>query len=143
VQVTDAGGSTASAHASVRVAPAPPPGEPGLSINGGAIATNDPNVTLSVVWPRLAATVLIDNDGGFGPGSQSLPLTPTPSWRLTSSGSDRLPKIVYARFRGAGNDLQTSSDDIILDEQAPKVQGATLAAPGAYERRRFAKRSCA
>ena len=42
------------------------------------------------------------------------------------TGSDRLPKIVYLRFLGAGNDLLTFTDDIILDQTAPSVQTASL-----------------
>lgn len=102
--------------------PAPPSGRVGLSINDGAQYTNDPDVRLRVVWPLGASNLLVANDGGFALGVLSA-VAPTIAWRLDSSGSERLPKTVYARF---GDTTQTFQDDIILDETPPKVASATL-----------------
>ena len=44
----------------------------------------------------------------------------------SSPGSDRLTKIVYLRFQGAGMDLVNFTDDIILDQTAPVVKAAQL-----------------
>ncbi|HST42079.1 MAG TPA: putative Ig domain-containing protein, partial [Conexibacter sp.] len=130
VRVTDAGGLTAVATAAVHVTPAPPAGELGISINDGAVATSNPDVTLSLVWPRLAETALISNDGGFGAAGSttSLGLIAHVPWRLASSGPERLPKIVYLRFRGGESGRETYTDDIILDQRPPQVVAASVAA---------------
>jgi hypothetical protein len=137
VRVTDAGGSTSDAFADVHVAPAPPAGEPGVSINGGAIATNDPNVTLSIVWPALADTALISNDGGFGAvgATTSVPLVASVPWKVAVAGSERLPRIVYVRMRGGTAGRETYTDDIILDQRRPQVVGARLVAAAPRARR--------
>lgn len=110
--------------------PGPPlgPGSPtdrhvGVSINAGARYTNDPQVRVSVVWPAGASNLLISNDGGFGK-SRTFSNGRTVSWRLDSSGPERLPKTIYARFNGS---TQTFQDDIILDQTSPRVTSATLA----------------
>lgn len=101
-------------------------GHVGVSINGGARYTNDPQVRISVVWPAGASNLLISNDGGFG-RSRTFRVGRTVSWRLDSSGPERLPKTIYARFDGS---TQTFQDDIILDETAPRVVTATVAPQG-------------
>jgi hypothetical protein len=103
--------------------PAPPPGAVGISINDGAQYTNDPDVDLRVVWQLGDNTVLLSNDGGFA-GAEPLPVSAHTPWRLDSSGPERLPKTVYARF-GAGT--QTFTDDIILDETEPTLSSVTFA----------------
>ena len=106
----------------------PPPGRVGVSINNGDYATNNPNVTLDVVWPAGATEALVSNDGGFGAAgsTKTLALAPQVPWVLKQTGSDRLPKTVYVRFLGAGIDLNNFTDDIILDEIAPTLQSASL-----------------
>ena len=101
-----------------------------MSINDGAFATNDPHVTLSLVWPRLMESALVSNDGGFGDaGSTHLfQVEPQVDWVLPSSGADRLPKTVYVRFRVNGETVPGSyTDDIVLDEGAPAVTYALAA----------------
>lgn len=129
-RVTDAGGLTSEASAVVHVTPAPPAGELGVSINDGAIATNDPHVTLSLIWPRLGETALLSNDGGFGTagGTRSIGLAARVPWTLASSGPERLPKIVYVRFRGGESGRETYTDDIILDQRPPNVAATSLLA---------------
>lgn len=131
VRATDTGGLTATASAEVAVRLAPPPGEVGVSIDGGAVATNRRQVELSVVWPRLATDALISNDGGFGAaGSTGLfPVAQTIRWTLPSSGPERLPKIVYLRFRGGSAGPETYTDDIVLDERAPQLESVAAVAP--------------
>ena len=120
----DLGASVARAPLSVR--PLPPPGPLGVSINRGAQFTNDPDVTLTAVWPALTSTMLVANDGGFGVAGR-FPLAPERAWTLDSSGPERLPKTVYVRFDDSS---QTFTDDIILDETAPTVTSATASTPG-------------
>lgn len=102
----------------------PPSGPVGVSINAGAKYTNDRDVALSVVWPRGSKSLLIANDGGFNNGLTRA-LAPQIAWRLDSSGPDRLPKTVYVRF---GHSTQNFTDDIVLDETAPTITAATMAA---------------
>ena len=130
----DIGSNVARAPLSIR--PAPPPGRVGVSVNNGDLFTNEPDVTVSIVWPPLSRTALLSNDGGFGsPGS--FPLAAELPWRLDSTGPERLPKQVYVRFDDA---TATFSDDILLDETAPVVGGASVsgssAARAAAARRR-------
>ena len=108
------------------VRPNPPAGEVGVSINDGAIYTNDPKVQLSLVWPSLSLDVLLSNDGGFRK-SVKTPLLATLPWTLDSSGSERLPKTVYLRFLFGTFASPNYTDDIILDERPPVVSQASVA----------------
>lgn len=128
MRVVDTAGLSATASTTVDVRPAPPTGEVGISINNGDIATNDPKVGLSLVWPEYASHTLVSNDGGFGSqgGTALLPLASDVAWKLQSSGPERLPKTVYLRFRGAGSDTLNFTDDIILDESVPELTKATM-----------------
>jgi hypothetical protein len=127
VQVTDGLGMTVIATVAVDVRPAPPPGAVGVSINNGDYATNTTAVQVYVVWPALASSALVSNDGGFNVagGTSTVPLAPTIPWTLRSEGSERLPKIVYVRFPGSPDATQTFTDDIVLDTTTPVVQSAT------------------
>ena len=131
VTAADDGLGAASDPVSVTpVAPTPvgpPPVNPdvGISINNGAQYTNNPNVRLKLVWPLSSTLARIANDGGFG-DAQNRALASSVNWRLSSSGPERLPKTVYVRFQGSGSDSQTFTDDIILDQTAPKVTRATM-----------------
>jgi hypothetical protein len=72
--------------------------------------------------------VLLDNDGGFAHAFE-FPGTTTSQypWILAESGSERLPKTVYVRFKGTGVDAShTFSDDIILDQTAPAISDARV-----------------
>jgi hypothetical protein len=116
-------------------APGPPPpghsgganADQGMTVNGGALYTNDPDVTLSVIAPGWANTLRVANDGGFR-GAKTFPVKKTIRWRLAESGPERLPKTVYLRF---GNDAQNFTDDIILDQTNPTVSSAVLGGAGA------------
>lgn len=107
------------------VGPTPIEPDVGISINNGAQYTNNRNVRLKLVWPLSSTLARIANDGGFG-DAQNRALASSVNWRLSSSGPERLPKTVYVRFLGSGNDSQTFTDDIILDQTAPKVTRATM-----------------
>lgn len=122
-------------------------GREGVTINAGALYTNDPRVTLTVVPPGAATELRITNDGGFndptdasvcttaGPGTCIAPVAPDGryAWSLPrdSDLSERIPKTVYVRFVGPGGASPlTFSDDVILDTTAPQVTAASLSGGG-------------
>jgi len=97
-------------------------GNQGMTVNDGALYTNDPDVTLSIVAPRGIGSLRVSNDGGFR-AAKTFPVRSTIQWHLAESGPERLPKTVYLRF---GTDAQTFTDDIILDQTRPTVSTATV-----------------
>ncbi|MEA2493475.1 MAG: hypothetical protein QOJ29_1386 [Thermoleophilaceae bacterium] len=127
VRVTDDGGLSSTASASLVVTSLPPAGKPlGVSINDGAQYTNDPNVTVFAVWPTFASNALVSNDGGFK-NAVGFPVAETIMWKLDSSGPERLPKTIYVRFVGGSQTSETYQDDIILDQTPPKLTEAQIA----------------
>jgi hypothetical protein len=122
---TNAGG-TSSPAASAATGAVPESGPVGLEIDNGDYATDDPNITIEPVWPAGTQSILISNNGGFRSGTASLSPTASVPWKLEQTGTDRLPKTVYVRFLGVGQDDINFTDDIILDETAPTIQSATL-----------------
>ena len=126
VRVTDNDGSTGDAGGTLVVTATPSRGKQlGVSINDGALYTNDPNVTVYAVWPGFASDMLISNDGLFKK-AVDFPVAGQTPWTLDSSGPERLPKIVYVRFLGGLQTSEQYTDDIILDQTPPKVLSATL-----------------
>ena len=115
----------------------PPTGAIGISVNGGDDFTKSAAVKVKLIWPSCGERVVLSNDGGFG-GTKAVKLAAQVSWKLKSSGSERLPKTVYARYLEVGEDesalasgsLSTFTDDIILDTTAPTIKSATLARAG-------------
>ena len=107
-------------------------GQEGATINAGAQFTNDPAVQLSIRAPGGTTQLFLSNDGGFlAPDARALEQSGTYPWRLAETGQERLPKTVYVRFAGAaGTSPLTFSDDIILDQTAPTISGATLVGSG-------------
>ena len=133
LRVTDAVGKTSQATANLQVNPGVAPGSLfGITIDNGAQYTRDPNVVIGIKAAPSVNSVILSNDGGFLVPS-TFPIAKEIKWRLDSSGPERLPKIVYARFRAGTIVLDTTfSDDIILDETPPVVEQASFAgAPGA------------
>jgi hypothetical protein len=51
-------------------------------------------------------------------------------WTLQSGGSAQLPGTVYVRFLGAGVDLLTFTDSIVLDRMTPAIQEAIVIKSG-------------
>lgn len=125
VRVSSNLGTDATASEKVSVRLAPPPGPLGVTINNGAQFTNDPNVTVSPIWPTFALTALISNDGGFR-AAAAFPVAAGIPWKLESSGAERLPKTIYLRFQGGEAGRETYQDDIILDQRKPKVVAASV-----------------
>ena len=90
-----------------------------ITINDGALFTNDPDVTLGLCGPD-AVEVMLSNDGGFG-GATWQPYTRTVEWMLEVYGDYVLPRFVYARYRDSGETIHgTFFDDIIYDPNAPE-----------------------
>ncbi|CAB5027411.1 unannotated protein [freshwater metagenome] len=83
------------------------------------------------MWPLSSTLARIANDGGFA-NAQNRALTRTVTWRLSSSGPERLPKTVYVRFPGSNNASQSFTDDIILDQTAPKITSAAMKRTSSY-----------
>jgi len=95
------------------------PMESGLSINNGDLFTNDVNVNLTIGADPDARSIQVSNDGGFS-GAAWETYTRTKSWQITSYGSYVIPRVVYVRYKDADGNVSTaSSDDIILDVNAP------------------------
>ena len=93
--------------------------EYGLSINEGALFTNQISVTLTLPADPHTAQMIVSNDGGFV-GAQWEPYATHRDWQITQYGSYVIPRTVYAKYKDAGG--VTSSvyqDDIILDVTAP------------------------
>jgi len=91
---------------------------PTISINEGAVFTNDVHVTLSICAPR-AVEMMISNDGGFT-DAQWEPYAETKAWTLTSYGQYVLPRFVYAAFKDRDGTVHgVYFDDIILDPNPP------------------------
>jgi DNA-binding beta-propeller fold protein YncE len=105
-------------------------GHPALTINDGALYTNDPDVTISLTPPdytasfRLAGTTLglesgrarrVDPDGTY-------------HWRLdTASAAPRDVRHAYVRLWTLwGDEPVELSDDIVLDQTAPTVTSARM-----------------
>ncbi|MFL5895676.1 MAG: PKD domain-containing protein [Thermoleophilaceae bacterium] len=135
VRVTDGVGRTDAAHTDLRISQPPTATRQyGVSIDGGAAFTNSPDVRLDLVYPESTTGVLVANDGGF---LDAAGLTPGPqvSWRLASTGPERLPKTVYVRFLAGPFVSETYTDDIVLDETPPTVVSASVSmAPVAQAR---------
>jgi hypothetical protein len=93
--------------------------EYGLSINNGALFTNQITVELRLSAPALTPQMMISNDGGFA-GATWEPYNSVRSWQITQYGSYVLPRTVYVRFKDAsGNVFGPNQDDILLDVNAP------------------------
>lgn len=131
VHAYDNAGHSATDVASYSIAAAAEPENGvGVTIEGGRVYTNNPNVQLTLRPPSNATGATISNDGLANPssialtgGDQAVP------WRLASSGPERLPKTVYVHFTGGGVDASKQhTDDIILDETPPTLAAVQVVA---------------
>lgn len=122
LRVTSDRGGTAVDSREVDVVVPSPPGRAGVSINGGARYTRNPNVTVTVRWPLFSQHLTIANDGGFSPAS-TMPVAEKISWRLDTGGPQRRPRTIYVRFGRLGYEEEvTYTDDIYLDLVKPSVR---------------------
>lgn len=126
-RVTDPVGRTRVVATTLFVtSPPTPQGQLGVTINNGAQYTRSADVTLNLKFPSTTTQLLASNDGGFLAPATFAPKQEI-SWKLDSSGPERLPKTVYVRFLLSGIVSETYTDDIILDETPPVVEQATVA----------------
>jgi hypothetical protein len=102
----------------VSVLLAPPSGF-GVSLNDGALYTNDPQVTVRTWAPEEIAEMRLSNDGGYtNDGWQSY--QESVSWEVDPYGDYVIPRTVYVWFKDAQNEVYGAhSDDIIYDPVAP------------------------
>ena len=109
--------------------PPPPPSEADceyfqLTINNGALYSNDAGVKLNLCGPYVSE-VKLSNDGGFGGGLWQ-PYTTTIPWTLDVYNSHVLPRLVYAQFKDEQGQIHGNFfDDIIYDPNPPT--NATIA----------------
>lgn len=89
-----------------------------ISINDGALFTNEITVTLSIGAEPDTTQMQVSNDGGFA-GAEWEPFATQRSWTITAYGSYVLPRTVYAKFKTQGQISSVYQDDIILDVTPP------------------------
>ena len=105
--------------------------EYGLSINEGALFTNQITVTLTLPANPHTAQMMVSNDGGFA-GAQWEPYATHKEWQITQYGAYVIPRTVYAKYKDtAGVISSVYQDDIILDVTAPSSSITNLSRIGA------------
>ena len=99
--------------------PTPQPSGFGVSINDGALFTNDPAVTVNT-WAPNVTHVRLSNDGGYAnTGWTTYQLTHT--WAISTYGQYVMPRTVYAWFKDAQSTIYGPyQDDIVYDPIAPQ-----------------------
>ena len=128
VKVT-ASGIERTASVGITVFLKPPHGETGVTINSGERRTTSRNVSVSVVWPTWAESMLVSNDGSFQ-NATSLALVPTFDWELEDAGYGTYTSNVYVRFVGSRIDRAIPySDSIVLDVPPPTTTTTTTTTP--------------
>lgn len=102
--------------------------EYGVSINDGALFTNQITVTLSLGAPAYTAQMMVSNDGGFA-GATWEPCATHREWQITQYGAYVIPRTVYVKYKDTeGTISSTYQDDIILDVNPPT--GSVEIVPG-------------
>jgi hypothetical protein len=100
--------------------------EYGVTINSGALFTNQTTVTLTLGAHLGTTQMQVSNDGGFA-GAAWEPYSGQKLWQISQYGVYVLPRVVYVRFKDQ-NGIVTSTyqDDIILDVLPPQGQVSIL-----------------
>jgi hypothetical protein len=90
-----------------------------LTINNGALYTNNTAVQLTISARPHTAEMQISNDGGFL-GVAWEPYSAHKKWNITRYRNQEITRLVYVRFRDADGSVSSLYlDDIILDTHAP------------------------
>ncbi|MGD8398036.1 MAG: hypothetical protein PVG11_04210, partial [Anaerolineae bacterium] len=99
-----------------------------LVIDGGALATRVPTVTLAYAWDAAEdiTQVMFSNDPGFGPGGSTTDWLPVDAgdptyagWVLDVTGEARRSTEVYARFQDETGKVYGLVYDAILYDPVP------------------------
>ncbi|HEX8051815.1 MAG TPA: beta-propeller fold lactonase family protein, partial [Thermoleophilaceae bacterium] len=101
---------------------------PAVTINDGALYTNDPNVEVTVSNDPGAASLRLSNTGDFAaaPALRIATAEQTFPWRLADGGSERSVRHVHVRFTPLRREEVRISDDIILDQRPPELITARI-----------------
>jgi hypothetical protein len=92
----------------------------GLTINEGALFTNQTIVALTIGAPPGTTQMQASNDGGFAGVSWEF-YTSHRTWQISQYGTYVLPRVVYIRYKDQnGMVSSTYQDDIILDVLPPR-----------------------
>lgn len=101
---------------------------PSITIDDGALYTNDPNVTVSIEPPFGAYALRLSNTAGDFALSQSQRIgtgaVRTFPWLLDTSVPGRSAKRVHVRFNPTGPGAVELFDDIVLDQLPPQLLAA-------------------
>jgi len=93
--------------------------EYGVTVNGGALFTNQITVTLTLGAKPYTTQMQVSNDGGFS-GTLWEAYNSQTYWTITQYGNYVIPRVVYVRYKDMEGDVSsTFQDDIILDVTAP------------------------
>jgi hypothetical protein len=94
----------------------------GLTINQGALFTNQTTVMLTIGAHPRTTQMQVSNDGGFA-GTSWEPYVSHKTWQISQYGTYVLPRVVYIRYKDQnGTVSSTYQDDIILDVSPPSGQ---------------------
>lgn len=105
--------------------PTPQPAAFGLSIDNGALYTNDPNTTVRV-WAPNVTHLRLSNDGGYSEEGWQ-PYQVTSTWVISTYGNTVMPRYVYGWFKDAqGGVYGPYFDDIVYDPTPPEGQVTIL-----------------
>jgi len=90
-----------------------------VTINNGALYTNQVAVQLKISARPRTAEMQVSNDGGFD-GAAWEPYSAHKSWQIKAYRHEEITRLVYVRFRDVdGNVSAVYPDDIILDVNPP------------------------
>jgi uncharacterized repeat protein (TIGR01451 family) len=101
-----------------------------VTINDGALFTNDPHVDLNIAWADVDPAInqlWISNDAGLTTGTGWISVTTSYPWQLEAYDLETLSRSVYVQFRDAeGRKYGPIDDDIILDPIKPEITGVEV-----------------
>jgi hypothetical protein len=118
-RVRDGAGNVSEARASMITLSEQSGSEYTVSINSGALFTNQTDVTLALGARQSTMSMQVSNDGGFS-GATWEPYAAQKAWQITRYGDFVIPRTVYVRFKDVlGTVSPTFQDDIVLDLTAP------------------------
>ena len=95
-----------------------------ISVNDGALFTNQTDVSLNLIVPSGTSEMIISNDGGFADATWE-PFDNEKDWTLQACGGVAVPSTVYAKFRTLGEISGQYQDDIVI-VTGGSVGGATI-----------------